>query len=61
MQAIAYAEAENPKTNAYLTFSPERALAAAREVDEKNRGGRGSGSAGGRAHRGQRRYRDARP
>jgi len=28
-QALAFAEAENPKTNAYLTFSQERALAAA--------------------------------
>ncbi|MDP8991235.1 MAG: Asp-tRNA(Asn)/Glu-tRNA(Gln) amidotransferase subunit GatA, partial [Acidobacteriota bacterium] len=34
-QALAYAEAENPKTNAYLTFSQERALAAARAVDAK--------------------------
>src|SRR5579863_4990018 len=33
--ALDYAEAENPKTNAYLTFSPERALAAARAVDAK--------------------------
>lgn len=33
-QALAFAEAENPKTNAYLTFSPERALAAAKAVDE---------------------------
>jgi aspartyl-tRNA(Asn)/glutamyl-tRNA(Gln) amidotransferase subunit A len=33
--ALAYAEAENPKTNAYLTFAPERALASARAVDEK--------------------------
>ena len=32
---LAYAEAENPKTNAYLTFAPERALAPARAVDEK--------------------------
>src|SRR5579863_6436242 len=32
-QSLAYAEAENPKTNAYLTFSPERALASARAVD----------------------------
>ena len=31
-QALAFAEAENPKTNAYLTFSPERALAVARAV-----------------------------
>src|SRR5882757_8170684 len=34
-QSLAYAEAENPKTNAYLTLSPERALAAARAVDTK--------------------------
>ncbi len=33
--ALAYAEAENHKTNAFLTFSPERALATARLVDEK--------------------------
>ncbi len=32
-EALAFAEAENPKTNAYLTFCPERALAAARKVD----------------------------
>ncbi|MEO8099316.1 MAG: Asp-tRNA(Asn)/Glu-tRNA(Gln) amidotransferase subunit GatA [Acidobacteriota bacterium] len=32
-QALDFAEAENPKTNAYLTFAPERALAAARAVD----------------------------
>ena len=31
--ALAFAQAENPKTNAYLTFSPERALAAAERVD----------------------------
>jgi aspartyl-tRNA(Asn)/glutamyl-tRNA(Gln) amidotransferase subunit A len=34
-QALRFAEAENPKTNAYLRFSPERALAAARRVDER--------------------------
>jgi len=34
-EALAFAEAENPKTNAYLTFAPERALAAAKAVDEK--------------------------
>lgn len=34
-QSLAFAEAENPKTNAYLTFSPDRALAAARAVDKK--------------------------
>jgi aspartyl-tRNA(Asn)/glutamyl-tRNA(Gln) amidotransferase subunit A len=34
-EALRLAEAENPKTGAYLHFSPERALAAARRVDEK--------------------------
>jgi aspartyl-tRNA(Asn)/glutamyl-tRNA(Gln) amidotransferase subunit A len=34
-EALRFAEAENPKTGAYLHFSPERALAAARRVDEK--------------------------
>src|SRR5262249_62239041 len=34
-EALAHAEAENPKTNAFLTFSPERALTAARAVDQK--------------------------
>ncbi|MEI9813818.1 MAG: hypothetical protein WDO18_14745 [Acidobacteriota bacterium] len=34
-ETLAYAEAENPKTNAYLTLSQERALAAARAVDQK--------------------------
>ena len=33
--ALAFAQAENPKTNAYLHFSPDRALAAASEVDAK--------------------------
>src|SRR3984957_8632332 len=34
-QALQFAEAENPKTNAYLMLSPERALDAARQVDAK--------------------------
>ena len=34
-QALRYASEENPKTNAYLHFSAERALATARTVDEK--------------------------
>src|ERR1700758_4337522 len=34
-EALKFAEAENHKTNAYLTFAPERALAAARTVDAK--------------------------
>ncbi|MGH9584398.1 MAG: Asp-tRNA(Asn)/Glu-tRNA(Gln) amidotransferase subunit GatA [Bryobacteraceae bacterium] len=32
--ALAFAEKENPATNAYLTFSPERAMAAAARVDK---------------------------
>ena len=34
-EALRFAEAENPRTNAYLHFAPERALAAARRVDER--------------------------
>src|SRR5438477_110897 len=34
-EALHFAEAENPRTGAYLHFSPERALAAARRVDER--------------------------
>lgn len=45
--AIEYAEAENPKTNAYLTFSPERALAAALAVDHKIAAGEDPGPLGG--------------
>ena len=33
--ALRYAEAENPKTSAYLHFSPERAMAAAERVDRQ--------------------------
>ncbi len=33
--ALKYAEAENPKTNAYLHLSPERAFAAAERIDQK--------------------------
>ena len=32
--AVAFAQRENPKTNAYLTFSPERALKTAARVDQ---------------------------
>lgn len=46
-EALAFAKAENPKTNAYLTFSEERALAAARAVDEKLARGEDPGSLGG--------------
>ena len=34
-EALEFAQAENPTTNAYLHFSPERALAAAKRVDEQ--------------------------
>ncbi len=34
-EAVRFAEAENSRTNAYLTFSPERALQQARSVDEQ--------------------------
>src|SRR5215472_1030290 len=34
-EALRFAEAENPKTGAYLRLCPERALAAARSVDQR--------------------------
>ncbi len=46
-EALRFAEAENPKTNAYLHFCPERALAAARSVDEKLARGEDPGALGG--------------
>lgn len=46
-QALAFAEQENPKTNAYLTFSPERALASAERVDAKLAAGEDPGPLGG--------------
>ena len=46
-QALAHAEAENPSTNAFLTFSPERALAAARAVDARIAAGEDPGPLGG--------------
>ena len=45
--ALAYAHAENPKTNAYLRFSPERALAAAERVDRKTGAGENVGPLAG--------------
>jgi aspartyl-tRNA(Asn)/glutamyl-tRNA(Gln) amidotransferase subunit A len=46
-QALAYAEAENSKTNAYLTFANDRALAAARAVDRKIASGGDPGALAG--------------
>lgn len=46
-EALKYAEAENPKTNAYLHFCPERALAAANAVDDKISRGEDAGPLGG--------------
>src|SRR6185503_6314404 len=46
-EALRFAEAENPKTNAYLHFSPERALAAAAVVDQKLARGEDPGALGG--------------
>ena len=45
--ALAFAQAENPKTNAYLTFSPERALAAAAKVDARIANGEPVGALAG--------------
>ena len=45
--ALRFAQTENPKTNAYLHFSPERALAAAARVDEKLARGEDPGALGG--------------
>jgi aspartyl-tRNA(Asn)/glutamyl-tRNA(Gln) amidotransferase subunit A len=47
VEALRFAEAENPKTNAFLTFSPERALAAARRVDAKVGAGEDPGGLAG--------------
>ncbi|HEV8417056.1 MAG TPA: Asp-tRNA(Asn)/Glu-tRNA(Gln) amidotransferase subunit GatA [Bryobacteraceae bacterium] len=46
-EALKFAEAENPKTNAYLTFAPERALASARAVDQKIAAGEDPGPLAG--------------
>ena len=45
--ALEFAKAENPKTNAYLHFSPERALAAAEQVDRKVAAGDDAGPLAG--------------
>lgn len=46
-EALKFAEAENPKTNAYLQLSPERALAAAERVDQALSRGEDPGSLAG--------------
>jgi len=46
-EALRFAEAENPKTNAYLHFCTERALAAARTVDDRIARGEDPGVLGG--------------
>ncbi len=46
-QSLAYAERENPSTNAYLMLSPERALAAAETVDRKLAAGEDPGALAG--------------
>src|SRR6202161_1166922 len=45
--ALEFAQAENPKTNAYLHFCPERALAAAERVDRKLAAGEDAGPLAG--------------
>jgi aspartyl-tRNA(Asn)/glutamyl-tRNA(Gln) amidotransferase subunit A len=45
--ALEFAQAENPKTNAYLHFSPERALAAAERVDRRIAAAEDPGPLGG--------------
>jgi aspartyl-tRNA(Asn)/glutamyl-tRNA(Gln) amidotransferase subunit A len=46
-EALEFAELENPKTNAYLMLCPERALAAAAEVDRKLAAGVDAGALAG--------------
>jgi aspartyl-tRNA(Asn)/glutamyl-tRNA(Gln) amidotransferase subunit A len=46
-EALKFAERENPKTNAYLTFSPERALRTAAKVDGEIASGLSGGALAG--------------
>src|ERR1700756_1452484 len=46
-EALQFAQAENPKTNAYLHFCPERALSAAARVDKKLAAGEDAGPLAG--------------
>ncbi|MFL6350704.1 MAG: Asp-tRNA(Asn)/Glu-tRNA(Gln) amidotransferase subunit GatA [Bryobacteraceae bacterium] len=45
--ALSFAQNENPATNAYLTFSPERALKAAEKVDAQIANGQYAGALAG--------------
>ncbi len=45
--ALEFAQAENPKTNAYLHFCPERAMETAKRVDEKISRGEDAGPLAG--------------
>jgi aspartyl-tRNA(Asn)/glutamyl-tRNA(Gln) amidotransferase subunit A len=46
-EALKFAERENPKTNAFLTFSPERALRTAAKVDAEIASGLSGGALAG--------------
>jgi aspartyl-tRNA(Asn)/glutamyl-tRNA(Gln) amidotransferase subunit A len=46
-EALRFAEAENPRTNAYLRLAPERALAAAQHIDDQIARGEALGSLAG--------------
>ena len=46
-EALRFAEAENPRTGAYLHFSPERALRSARNVDDRIARGEDPGALAG--------------
>ena len=46
-EALRFAQAENPKTNAYLHFSPERAMETAARVDQRLARGEDPGPLGG--------------
>src|SRR5436190_18433512 len=47
VEALRFAQAENPKTNAYLHFCPERAMAAAKRVDDSIARGEDPGALAG--------------
>src|SRR5689334_17191589 len=46
-EALRFAQQENPRTNAYLRLSPERALASARRTDERLARGEDPGALAG--------------